>query len=53
MKKVSFVDSRDIGRVVAKILSDTSKHVGRVYTLTGPKAYSCSDVAEAISKVYL
>lgn len=48
--KASFLDTRDIGAVAAKLLlSDDRKN--QSINLTGSVAYSHSDVAEAISKV--
>jgi len=41
----------DQGRVVANILKNPSKHVGRTYRITGPKLISIRDVAEIFGKV--
>jgi uncharacterized protein YbjT (DUF2867 family) len=48
--KLGMIDARDIGEVVAKVLTEEG-HEGKVYTLTGPAAISFYDVAEALSEV--
>lgn len=47
---VSFIDARDVAQAVADALLNPDRHVGRVYTLTGPEALDHDGVAEAISK---
>lgn len=49
----TIIHPKDIGEVVAEILSDDKKekHIGKRYDLTGSKTYSASDVAQSISKV--
>lgn len=46
----SFIDTRDIGAVAAKLLL-TDEHSGRAYNLTGPEALTHAQVAQAISEV--
>lgn len=47
--KTSFVDARDIAAVAVKALTEEGHHA-RAYALTGGRAYSRREVAEAISK---
>jgi uncharacterized protein YbjT (DUF2867 family) len=47
---VGFVDVRDIGAVVAKILTSDG-HAGKTYTLTGPELLNYSQVAARLSQV--
>ena len=47
--RVSYVDARDVGDVVAGVLSGPG-HEGRTYSLTGPRALSVRDVAEELSR---
>jgi uncharacterized protein YbjT (DUF2867 family) len=47
--KASFIDSRDISAVAAKLLTDDSKS-GQAFTLTGPEPLTHADVAALISK---
>jgi uncharacterized protein YbjT (DUF2867 family) len=51
--KVSFVDVRDIAATAVKTLTDdgNGRHIGKVYTITGPEALSYSRVAEILSNV--
>ena len=44
------VTTDDIARVAAQILSDPSPHLGKVYELTGPKAYTQYDIARILSE---
>lgn len=48
--KTGMSDTRDIGAVIAKVLSSDG-HEGQSYALTGPQALSFADVAEIFSKV--
>jgi uncharacterized protein YbjT (DUF2867 family) len=50
--KASFIDTRDIAAVAAKILikDDDSNYKNKAYTLTGPEALSCFEVAEISSR---
>lgn len=47
--KTSFVDTRDIARVTAEVLT-TEGHKGKIYTLTGPAALGIAEVAEILSE---
>jgi NAD(P)H dehydrogenase (quinone) len=49
----NIIHPKDIGEVVAEILSDGNKqkHIGKKYDLTGSRTYSASDVAQSIGKV--
>ncbi|MEH6535027.1 MAG: NAD(P)H-binding protein [Psychroserpens sp.] len=49
----TIIHPKDIGEVVAEILSDDkkNKHIGKRYDLTGNKTYSASDVAKSIGDV--
>jgi uncharacterized protein YbjT (DUF2867 family) len=51
--KYTIIHPKDIGEVVAQILSDSKKeqHIGKRYDLTGSKTYSASDVAQSIGEV--
>lgn len=50
--KVSFVDTRDVAEVAAKILRDESnKHYNQVYDVTGGQRLSCVDVSDLLAKV--
>jgi uncharacterized protein YbjT (DUF2867 family) len=48
--KLGMIDARDIGEVVAKVLTEEG-HEGEVYTLTGPAAISFYDIAETLSEI--
>ena len=48
--KSAYLSSRDIGRVLAKILVDPAPHAGKTYSLTGPEALSDEQVAEVIGE---
>ena len=45
----SFVDTRDIASVAAKVLTSDG-HEGNIYTLTGPAALGIADVARILSE---
>lgn len=45
---VSAVDTRDIAESAAAVLTGTG-HTGRIYTLTGPRAVTHQEIAEALS----
>lgn len=49
--EVAFVDARDLGEVAAIVLADPTPHVGRGYTLTGPRAVTFAEVAASLSGV--
>jgi len=46
----SFVDSRDIASVAAKILTSNGRE-GKIYTLTGPAALGIAEVAQILSEM--
>jgi len=46
--RVSYIDSRDVAAVAARVLTDPG-HQGRQYTLTGPEALTAADVAQRLS----
>ena len=46
--KCGWVDVRDVGRLIAKILTENGR-TGSVFTITGPESLSCEDVAEIFS----
>jgi uncharacterized protein YbjT (DUF2867 family) len=48
--KVSLIDVRDLGAATAKVLTAPQAHVGKVYELNGPQAFTYSEVAEKISR---
>lgn len=45
------VGTRDVGAAAAMVLRNPTTHASRTYHLTGPEAYSYSDVATALSTV--
>jgi uncharacterized protein YbjT (DUF2867 family) len=50
--KISSVDTRDIASIAAKILiSDSKNYKNKIYSITGPEALSCNDIAKIFSKV--
>jgi uncharacterized protein YbjT (DUF2867 family) len=50
--RMGLVDVRDIADVAASILlDDTTRHDGKIYTLTGPHSLSLADVAGQLSGV--
>jgi len=48
--EVAFVDTRDLGELAALVLADPAPHVGRGYTLTGPRAVTFAEVASSLSQ---
>ena len=44
------IDVDDIGKAAQKILADCSKHKGKWYNLTGPKAMTGQEMADVCSK---
>ncbi len=46
--QVSILDTRDVGAVAARILTE-SGHEGRTYEITGPEALNFSQIAEKLS----
>ena len=47
--RASFIDTRDIAAVAAKVLADPTGHQGQAYTLTGPEALDYYRVASMLS----
>jgi uncharacterized protein YbjT (DUF2867 family) len=48
--EVAFVDTRDVGELAAIVLADPAPHVGRGYTLTGPRAVTFHEVAALLTE---
>jgi uncharacterized protein YbjT (DUF2867 family) len=48
--RISFLDVRDIARVVAKALTKPSDHAGKTYELNGPEAVTCAELAGRIER---
>lgn len=48
--KTSPVASEDVARVMAAILEAPSRHIGRIYELTGPRSQDMNGVAEEFSR---
>jgi uncharacterized protein YbjT (DUF2867 family) len=51
-ERLALIDSRDVGAVAAKILTEDGRHTGKVYDLTGPETLSFGEVAERFSRVF-
>jgi uncharacterized protein YbjT (DUF2867 family) len=49
--RMSYLDVRDIARVVVKALTSPSEHQGKIYELNGPEAVSNAELAERISRI--
>jgi uncharacterized protein YbjT (DUF2867 family) len=49
--KFLWVDVNDIGKAIAVILSDPSKHVSKHYTMTGSELFTFAEVAERLSNI--
>jgi uncharacterized protein YbjT (DUF2867 family) len=50
--RVSSVDTRDIAAIAAKILvSEIKDYKNKIYSITGPEALSCHDIARIFSEV--
>ena len=47
--KTSFIDTRDVGEFAAVMLAEPG-HMGKSYTLTGPRALSYAEAADILSK---
>ncbi|MGR3540729.1 MAG: NmrA family NAD(P)-binding protein [Hasllibacter sp.] len=48
--EVAFVDLRDVGEVAAMALTDPAAHQRRAYHLTGPRAFTFGQVADALTE---
>jgi uncharacterized protein YbjT (DUF2867 family) len=49
--KTNFIDTRDIGEVIAKVLAEGEPHIGTSYELTGTTSYTYYEVAELLSQI--
>jgi uncharacterized protein YbjT (DUF2867 family) len=47
--RTSFIDTRDVAAVAARVLADPTGHQGQAYTLTGPAALTYDEVASRLS----
>jgi uncharacterized protein YbjT (DUF2867 family) len=47
--RTSFIDTRDIAAVAARVLADPAAHRGQTYTLTGPEALDYDAVAARLT----
>lgn len=47
---VAFVDVRDVAAVAAAVLTRPDEHTGAIYTLTGPRAFNFSALADLIAR---
>ena len=48
--KISPIASEEVARVIAVILEDPGRHIGKVYELTGPRSQDMNGVAEEFSR---
>lgn len=48
---VSWVDTRDIARVAATVLTEENRHEGATYFLTGPETFDMSEAAASLTSV--
>lgn len=48
---VAFIGGRDIARVVAEVLADPRPHIGATYRLTGARALTMAEIADAFTHV--
>lgn len=48
--KTNFIDTRDIGAVVAKVLVEKHAHINKAYEITGTKSYSYGQIAKILTK---
>jgi uncharacterized protein YbjT (DUF2867 family) len=47
--KTNFVDTRDIGAVVAKVLTEKDQHLNRAYEITGRESFTYQEIAEILT----
>ena len=47
--KLALIDARDIAEVAFTVLTDPESHINKSYVLTGGKAYSYSEIVQALS----
>lgn len=48
--RVPFIDARDIAAVAARVLQEPQAHVGKAYTLTGPRALTNAEALSVIAE---
>lgn len=48
--RVPFIDARDIAAVAARVLQEPLAHVGKAYTLTGPRALTNAEALAVIAE---
>jgi uncharacterized protein YbjT (DUF2867 family) len=48
---VGMIDARDVGVFAASVIENPTRHVGKVYTPTGPESTSMAEAAEDLSDV--
>lgn len=48
--RVPFIDARDIAAVAARVLQEPQAHVGKAYTLTGPRALTNAEALAVIAE---
>jgi uncharacterized protein YbjT (DUF2867 family) len=46
----SFIDAEDIGEIIAKVLSESEKHLNKGYSITGPEAIDYYEAARILSE---
>lgn len=46
----SFIDAEDIGELIAKVLSESHKHINTAYSITGPEAIDYFEVEKILSE---
>jgi uncharacterized protein YbjT (DUF2867 family) len=49
--KISFVDARDVGAVAARVLTEQG-HAGKIYTPTGPAAFTGTEIADELARAW-
>lgn len=49
--RTSFIDTRDIGAVAARVIAEGARHYGRSYDLTGPEALDYREIAAIFTDV--
>jgi uncharacterized protein YbjT (DUF2867 family) len=49
--KISFIDARDVGAVAACVLTEPG-HAGKIYTPTGPAAFTGNEIASELSRAW-
>jgi uncharacterized protein YbjT (DUF2867 family) len=48
--KTNFIDTRDIGAVVAKVLNEKNNHLNKAYEITGRESFTYGEIADIISE---